>query len=599
MKNNIPNTFGMLQHFGMSNRNRVLVSESANLNTAGLAAALRIDESEVIARRYPAHGRGHRGFFGLHIMKSRIEDKVRRFSPAAIAQGVLYHPATHELRDLPFSTVGWDLLQDTCPCTDDGVRQNWVTVNGSSRCHSCGGSLGKIPPVPVPRDLRTPLELVAGLVDPNPGTQQIAQRMLPAALRNVSRNLVYDIIMNLARATSARRAEEAPPPERTQAIASAATSLLDWPHGLGEISRSNECPAYVWEWVTRNYAILDVVAPSTVTSSCCTPSTAGAQASTQPAYIPSGAGGRVLTHFVGAMAAARLGGVDESALKAAWDDEKFTQHSWAKGSLRVRAFDPAEVVKVAPFLRVIGARARVASLLGLPVYGVEQLLAHCLLTPEAPSGQLKQCASYKATALELVADIEGKVTDLADPIRLVEAIRHISGRPKPWGAVIAGMLDGTLPFSVCDGGPYTAIVDRLLIEADAIPMVVRLSEPDNPKAIIERANTWSQGDALECLNGNVSAGQLLTGIVFTGRKKKRFKVEDILERAALGVTTSDVARRSGISIMRTAMILEEQAVPQIAPGLWLRARAEQVLVGPIRLAQPLTNLKLHDAVMHC
>lgn len=35
--NRIPNTFGMLRHLGMPNRNRVLVSESVHLDAAGLA----------------------------------------------------------------------------------------------------------------------------------------------------------------------------------------------------------------------------------------------------------------------------------------------------------------------------------------------------------------------------------------------------------------------------------------------------------------------------------------------------------------------------------------------------------------------------------
>ncbi len=102
----------------------------------------------------------------------------------------------------------------------------------------------------------------------------------------------------------------------------------------------------------------------------------------------------------------------------------------------------------------------------------------------------------------------------------------------------------------------------------------------DPKIPIERADRWSGADALECLNGNRSASELLNGIEFTGTKKRRLlPVKLVIERAAAGVTTFDLTRRSGVGTTRIAARLEQNAVPQLASGLWERTRAEELTLG--------------------
>lgn len=578
--NRIPHTFGMLRHFGMPNRNRVLVSESPHLNTAGLATALRIEESEVLLRRYPAVGRGHRDFYGLHVMKGRIEDRVRRFSPQAIADGVLHHPATHELRDLPFSTVGWDILQETCPCEPKGVRQNWVTTNGADHCHACGGSLGKIAAVKVAGDLKPALTLLAGLVDPDPAKQRSAIDMLPAAIRQADRTLIYDVIMNLAKSTSSD-ATNLDPVSRTGALARACEAILAWPTGFERMERSPDCPTNVWDWTRRTYAILDGAgqSPALVVPTGTVPSTNQVALSN---YVASGSKGRISTPFISAMAAARLGGVDEQALKRAWDDGRFTRHEWVLGSLRVRAFDPAEVVIIAPKLRVAGSRTLAANQLGIPVYGIEQLLEARLFAPAAPGAGMKQARAHLDEAIALTARIENAVAASVDePISFADAIRHVSGRPKPWAAAIANILDGSLPFIIRNDEKASGIVSRILVARRDVAMITELRHDLPPEVEIERADRWVSGDALECLNGNKSAVGLLEGIEYIGSERRRLlPVHLVLARAAAGVTTFDLTRRTGIGTPRIVARLRENHVEQLAPGLWERARAEELTLRP-------------------
>lgn len=574
--NRIPHTFGMLRHFGLPNRNRVLVSESPHLNTAGLAAALRIDESEVLSRRYPAVGRGHCDFFGLHVMKARIEDQVRRFSPAAIANGVHYHPATHELRDLPFSTIGWDQLRDTCDCENEGVRQNWVTTNGSSRCHSCGGSLGRLRAVPVPHDLRPALELIAQLVDPDTVVQVAARAMLPADIRDADRTLLYDIIMNLARVQGAD-AGTSDFDTRIHALAAACQALISWPTGLDLIERAADCPTDVWEWTRKNYAILDVASGTARPQA---PSSQVSASHAVAAYSPSGSKGRFCAGLLSAMAAARLGGVDEQALKQAWDDGRFTQHVWALGPNRTRAFDPDEVIAVAPTLRVAGCRAMAARHIGVPIYGLEQLLEADLFSPAAPTSGAGQAETHMNAARDLAARLEAFQSAVTEPaILLLEAIRHVSGRPKPWGAVVEALLGGTIPFAVVDGIKKSGLLGRIVVARAAIPDIVGMPHDPRPLVAIERADHWSGVDALECLNGNRSAAELLEGIEGVGKGRRRhLPVLQVLQRAASGVTTFDLTRRSGMGTTRVAAVLASSGVGQIAPGLWERPTAEKLIL---------------------
>lgn len=574
-KNYIPNTYAVLRYFGMPNRNRVLVSESPHLDVSGLANALRIDPAEILLRRYPLCGQASRSFYGMSIAKTRIEYRVRRFSPAAIADNHLHHPATHELRDLPFSTVGWDILQTLCPCTDKGVRQGWITVNGTSRCDACGGSLGKIEPVPVPDHTKEPLALVAGLVDPNATVREAACGLLPLALQNTDRALLYDMIINLARATSSAEARQ-DPIQWTEAIAASCSRLIDWPTVINDDIRSHDCSSNLWAWILRHHAILDVCEVQAGNDQSCSSRPLVPTASASPVYETSGSIGKVKTQFIGAMAAARLSNVDEHALKKAWDDGQFTQHVSARAGLRVRAFDPSEVLLIAPLLRVTRARSETAKYLGLPVYGVEQLLARRLLNPQTPNAEHNQSASYRRAADDLVAEFS-----VQDPnrygkwVNLSDAVRHVSGRPKPWATIVESLLADRLPYILKTEGDLP-FVRRIRVPEPFISFIANLTENSESLVVVNRAERWTQRDALELLNGNLSNPAPLDGLESTGTRKL-YRASDILERAKAGATTSDLARRFGYAVSLVTPLLRANKIPEIVPGFWQRSGAEEVL----------------------
>lgn len=578
-RNQIPNTWGMLQYFGLKHRNRVDISESDEIDTAALAATLAISETELNARRYPSLGRSHRSFYGLQLNAGRIENRTRRFSPAAIAAGHLHHPAVHELRDLPFSPVGWDILQDMCPCEIEGVRQGWTRVNGTARCDSCGGRLDRLHPILVPDSCRSSLSLLVGLIDPDDAGRVAALKSLPESIRLADRNLLFDITVAIGKC--AENDNDKSPLRQTEALAEACEALLAWPHGLARVRRGSHVSASKWERTRRNYLVLDSVAGTASSGRDDSRGQASEAKTTAPlraTYQPSGQCGRVQQPYISAMAAARLVGVDEQALKQAWDDRLLTQHSWAQGSDRVRAFDADEVIALSPRLRRAKARARSAHLLGISIFGIEQLAAFGIFRPAAPDADRSQWDVHQAEALRLTDRLQnGAVERVERPNSLVEAVRHISGRPKPWGAIIRSLANAEIPY-VYTENERVPLVKRIIISGESLALIQSMTFDRRAYADEVFEARWMQRDALECLNGDANAPRLLENLHSSGTRPRWYLADEIETLARQGVTTSDLARRAKLSVSKSYRVLEGLNIAQVAPGLWDRQAAERAVL---------------------
>lgn len=183
-----------------------------------------------------------------------------------------------------------------------------------------------------------------------------------------------------------------------------------------------------------------------------------------------------------------------------------SRHFWIYNGARVRAFDPSEVLAFAPLLRIDRARSHAAFLLGVPLYGMEELIGRRLLLPNKPSPGVNQRKAHLDAALALVDQlIRYPQRQLAHPIKFTEAICYVSGRLKPWRAAIQKMLEGRLGFTVGkeNSKGNSSIVKRMVVSMNSISSIIDLSN-SYPVEDIERADTWSQQDALECLNANRS-----------------------------------------------------------------------------------------------
>jgi hypothetical protein len=570
--NHIPNSWGVLQHFGQRHRNRVTVAESEEIDVSGLAHALRVPVEEVTSRRYTANAAGHRLFFGLPLNPQRIEDRVRRFSPAAIGAGQLHHPATHELRDLPFSTIGWDLLVDTCPCSDTGVRQGWTRISGTARCDDCGRRLDHIDPIWVPDQLKSPLQWLANLIDPNELMQRQSYELLPAPLKTSNRTLLFDIAVLLGKYLAGKNPD---PLRRVESLAVASEAILDWPNGIKRL-RPNAADRKLAR-ATRNYLLLAMSeeVPSETGSKLISNSTKASIPKT--VYSPAGVCGRISrANLISAVEASRRTGIDEFAFKFAWDEGRVTPHYWVRGNDRLRAFDPDEVSALAPTLRRATARRSASKLLGISVFGLEQLDALGLFQPLPPSPIQNQAETHRVEVERLIQRLqEASSEDINEPISIFEAARYISGRPKPWGAIIQSLLGQEISFIL--GAESQSLTKRTFIQKSQLAQLTRITFAPELYPHLNFETHWSQGDALECVNGNKDNPEHLGGIASLGTTPKLYLAADVQRLAAEGVTTSDLARRAGISISRAICVLEADRVPRVAAGIWVRRAAEQSL----------------------
>ncbi|WP_145916905.1 TniQ family protein, partial [Erythrobacter sp. QSSC1-22B] len=122
-----PNSWTVLREVGLKHRNRVLVSEDADIDVGVLAEALGVTRGEVIARQYPEAENGARDFFGLLVPAGSIESRVRRYAPT-FHQSHGHHLAAWELKFLSFCPVTWDMLLSHCDaCKSQPPQiQAWV-----------------------------------------------------------------------------------------------------------------------------------------------------------------------------------------------------------------------------------------------------------------------------------------------------------------------------------------------------------------------------------------------------------------------------------------------------------------------------------------
>ena len=328
-RNDLPNSWGLLQHLGQRHRNRVLVAEDPHIDPAELAYAIRVAEQEVSARRYEPIGPQRWSFFGLDLNRSGIERRVRRFSPTALrSAGGQYHRATWELSDIPFCFEGWDMLQDRCGCEANGAIQGWTrTSTKIEECDLCGDPLHWLEPFPVPATMQPALSILRSLVDPSPERRESAQDRLLPELRNADRSTAFKLVMRIAAAidpdAGLRPIDD--PAGRLHALHSACRALEHWPDGIDAVR---------WHPHTSSAAIRSIqtswfgLAPIPTRDRSKTP----------PLGKP-----RIQARPIGIRTATEIANLSPEVLIKAWDHGFVPRHHRIYGTRTLPAYDPEEL----------------------------------------------------------------------------------------------------------------------------------------------------------------------------------------------------------------------------------------------------------------
>lgn len=597
--NDLPNSWGLLQHLGLHHRNQVLVAEGDDIETAQLAHAMRIADHDVLFRRYEDLGRNHRSFFGLDVHQDGLENRIRSFSPAALRadaakrsgpddRAYTFHRATWELRAIPFCLEHWDMLQDRCWCEGEGVIQRWTrTASHLHECDKCGDPLASLESYPVPDDMRPALSALRALVDPITSTRATAAVALPEAMRAADRSRIFYAVGRLADAIDpdAKGRPIDAPRERLHGLWRACMALISWPEGFGEIAdlavSAGQRSRIRKAWL----AIGDATSSADKTKA---ESEAGFRRKNTAKGSLSRCEALKLANSlkpVGIRPATEIARLSTKILMWAWDAGHFTQHRRAHGPRELPAFDRVELVNFSDKWSKRVSPSSLAHELGISLHGVEQLAALGVIPAKAPaipdSGPHfypEDVEEFFTRLEDLVAGPVAAAETIVDPVTLIHAMKHVSGRPKPWGPVIKMLLDGDMHFEVSEN---RRVADSIVISASDI-YIVKALRFDRDSFEIDFSPEIIQHDALNLLNIADSASRILNGLPSKGVNPKFYRVADIEERAQKFVTLPELALALGMIPADAYDWLKDERFAETMPGLWNRDVLDAIRQRPVK-----------------
>lgn len=273
--------------------------------------------------------------------------------------------------------------------------------------------------------------------------------------------------------------------------------------------------------------------------------------------------------------AAEAAGTRRATLTTAWNDGLVARLQRGHGPRLVPAFFLHEAMAIGDAMRERLSASAVAHRLGLPLYAVEQMLCLGVLTASGLrlSTDWDRHFLIETDVPDFTDRIEAAVTrNLSDPIRLVDAFRSIPGR-KPWGPAIEAML-ADVPFVIADDdGP---MFQRVSIERADMLRICR-SRFDHAAWPDRLSSEMILEDALEILNLTWKPTAVVFSKPVTGKMPKRIAVDDVLDLAALYVSTGELMCRTSRSSSAIVKFLEDAALTQPFTGCWFRMQAEQAL----------------------
>lgn len=592
--NFLPNSWGLLQYVGLAHRNQVYVSEDPNIDPAELAYAMRVPTDEVLKRRYAPLGRDHVDFFGLDVHIGRLVKQVRRFSPTGLIDGE-FHRATWELRDVPFCLESWEMLEDTCWCRPEGVVQRWTrTKTKLHECDQCGDPLTWIEASSVPDNMREALSVLTAIVDPVEDRRAALEHLIPEAIRHVDRGKLFHVIRSLAFGVDPHAEDRSPhrPAVRLHGLHAACRALIAWPQGINEVVWHPDAPRTASMSFRTRWLGLDGGPHRRATKSDPDLRPGRAQSTRQIGGEPDGVGtsksGK--PRPIGIRPATELARLSPETLKFAWDEKLVTPHQRVHGPQTLVAFDPAELPEFGEMWNARVSATTLADRLGVPPYGIEQLIALGGLRADAPAMPGTGPHFHPATA----ASLAERLLDAAstgrfdDPVPLSSALILVGRRLKPWGPLILALLGempGTsaIPFRLEGDGP---LLRRVRVAGGSVPHIAALRFDHSAHPGFAFSDRISQGDALAVLNITFRAAGLLARLGSRGANPKTYSVSAVLSRAEEVVSTPEIAARLGISVPEARKRARRSGWREVVPGVWEAAEPEKAFASEMSVFRP-------------
>jgi hypothetical protein len=523
-----------------------------------------------------------RCFFSAHVADYDLILRDRLVSPSALAHSV-HHRALHQHGLLPFCHETGDFLIGVCPRCDR--KLGWYWSLGIERCDNfkCGFDLRDAEAKKVDAAMLERISPLAKLLDPRQDVHAAALASFDEPLRHLNRGALFELawrvgwISRTGRVTGRDSHKKLPVAEIVATLDAGVAGLRDWPARLEE-----RVVAAIQAVATDEAGALARAYRRLATGPDAWDEHRAVVRQTAPQLmLPLSKLVCAVTGGLASKKAAAYLGIDPQAFL------RLQRGRFFKPLMKTGTFSVLPSSTLEPLRRNLQERVPIgaaAERLGTTLHAVEQLICLgrvTLINDAALRILYKGQQITRSTLCNLQESLKkgaGILPRGVTPVPLTRALMLIGGREKPWGPVIALMLDGQLRYSLRPG--KKRIMKRLLVHPDDVAKLLHLHF-DRGDHNFDFATTMPRRDAQELLNLTAEhiGKAIADDLPHATTNSKQLLVEPLLHMAAERISAGEILARWGKGRRMPELLQDRQRFPRLAVTGWARRKVELALRG--------------------
>ena len=436
---------------------QILTKEEA----ARLAHVLRVEPAIVLARTGIARSNKLVAFDDLILQKDTFEFRQRRIGPAALKVAD-HHRSSWLNRFLPYCPVTGELLVSQCDHCDHSL--GWFSTWGIAVCERCGETVSSSREEGLPDEMMDSYRAFSDLWSLEKDRRTGARKLLPIAFDGKDFSVLFSLSLKLAalfhfgstKKCELRNLKDVPSRELASIVASSYDIVKAWPESLTNGLETLVAPLsdrhsefiHIWAWLKK----------------AGNPKISGTeQSDVLLAAMPELAGNvwrsfkQDVRTYTSSEALLKLGTKSPRLRKLA-DGKHVPTWTLPSRSRSNRRYDADSIDELARNVKDSTTFASASQKHGIPVYGVEQLAAirEIELYDNASMAILFDRVRLSSSSIDnLIKSIvvqRKKFTRSRQAVALKDCATIFSGGEKPWGVILKGLGDGTIPFWGCERG---------------------------------------------------------------------------------------------------------------------------------------------------
>ncbi len=547
-----------------------------------LAWACRLPAHEIDDRRYREtmiHSTlPGLDFHGAYVPAYDLRLKSRRVAPSWLRQAPYHSAIGHHLL-IPHCPSSGELLVDQCPRCNTKLTWSELDIR---KCQACDFNLAEAAVGRISDELRDATSLMVDLIHPDPARQRAALNRLPPVLQVINRGTVFEVGWRLGAifaggdAYDRDQARQLTIAVRLKVLAAGSNILSAWPNSLAErLTNTDE--------VERRAKIMAAIRHIAV------PRNAWPH---HRQLLLQALPGLEKSNSTAIKLALVAGGNAAETTKALGVGQKVFERLRASNHLHPivsagehnlhQIFDISSHAMLAKKLADRTGITCVSEQLGIGRSGAEQLC--CLGFLDLLNDRFmrdayveRQIAQSGLQALRQRLELGAVEIEVADRIPLYQALRIIGGREKPWGSVIAFMLNG-LPYHLAKPTRW-AFMTRVSIRIADVPLIAGMTFDRQAFPEFDFEQEMPRRDAERLLN---ITPDYLQAAIAAGELRRNanglFDWQHVMNRACEFISGGEILMRWGKSgKTKPAPFRGRKKLERISSLGWQRSVVEQCM----------------------